>query len=168
MKAYVSSTVNGATHEKNKSIVDFFAKIAGDVSLPVELESTLLDVPKAELPIAIAKKCKSLISEADFVILNTGHYGSDSSCEIGYAAALGKTVIGFVPDQSALNHLREDWIVKSMIDIIVVPDDKREPLYQLLQQDNSLRSKPLLGPRDRELVSTIKSFVSKLPKRADD
>jgi nucleoside 2-deoxyribosyltransferase len=144
MKAYLSSSVNPETHEKNKPITDYFEGKLKEISLPVELESKMLHVPKEKLPRVIATKCKSLILQADFVILNAGHYGKDSSCEVGYAKGLGKSILAFVGNEKALTKLREDWIVKSMVDAIIVPHKEVESLKERIKEDNMLDARPFI------------------------
>lgn len=72
------------------------------------------DLPKEQIPAAIARQCIDLIESSQGLILFTEYYGRDCSAEVGYAIARQKPVFP-ITLSGVSPFIEQDWMIKPFL-----------------------------------------------------
>lgn len=151
---YLSSRIRHQTLDKNKMIGELLGRDGG---IRVFLPHTISPSEHHErIHGEVYMKCVNEINNAKVLLLLADSYGIDCSWEVGYAKGIFKLIVVLVENDDGLKRLREDWMVKGSVDIVLITNKEA---FDNASKDVMLRNKKLLMVEYQELPKVIRSLV---------
>ncbi len=139
VSAYLSSQVRREAIEGNRRIGELFES---ENHFAVFLPHTISPVEYHErIEEGIYKRCVEEIDRAKILLLLADSYGIDCGWEVGYAKGTGKPIIALIETGAGLRRLREDWMVKGAVDLVLVTNSD---IHDIAASDPMIRNKRLL------------------------
>jgi nucleoside 2-deoxyribosyltransferase len=150
VSAYLSSQVRPEAVGNNARIGDLFEiENRFRVFLPHTISPTKSHEKIEE---EVYRRCVEEIDSAKALLLLADSYGIDCGWEVGYAKGTAKPIIALIETEAGLNRLREDWMVKGAVDLVLVT---KEELYEIAAEDPMIRNKRLLLVDDSDIPSVL-------------